>query len=153
MAFFAAAPCRARTHLASSADCYSLLPLKFDRITPPCHLNPKRHSVFCTLSKQTMAEHHLEPVVLQRPDSFGRFGKFGGKYVPETLMYALTELETAFNSLASDQKFQVLLKDPFFSFFLFAKYIFNSHFVFLWIILWFSIFFNFLWILILKSIL
>ncbi|CAA2946617.1 tryptophan synthase beta chain 1 [Olea europaea subsp. europaea] len=106
MAFFAAAPCRARTHLASSADCYSLLPLKFDRITPPCHLNPKPHSVFCTLSKQTMAEHHLEPVVLQRPDSFGRFGKFGGKYVPETLMYALTELETAFNSLASDQKFQ-----------------------------------------------
>nr|AND65759.1 tryptophan synthase beta chain 1 [Camellia sinensis] len=43
--------------------------------------------------------------VLQRPDSFGRFGKFGGKYVPETLMYALTELESAFNALAGDQDF------------------------------------------------
>jgi tryptophan synthase beta chain len=47
-------------------------------------------------------------VLLQRPDSFGRFGKFGGKYVPETLMHALTELETSFHSLAGDEKFQVL---------------------------------------------
>ncbi|KAK4398498.1 Tryptophan synthase beta chain 2, chloroplastic [Sesamum angolense] len=43
---------------------------------------------------------------LQRPDSFGRFGKFGGKYVPETLMYALTELEAAFKSLSTDHEFQ-----------------------------------------------
>lgn len=43
----------------------------------------------------------------QRPDSFGRFGKFGGKYVPETLMHALEELENAFNSLAADEDFQV----------------------------------------------
>jgi len=47
--------------------------------------------------------------LLPRPDSFGRFGKFGGKYVPETLMYALTELESAFYSLAGDEEFQVLL--------------------------------------------
>ena len=45
---------------------------------------------------------------LQRPDSFGRFGKFGGKYVPETLMYALSELESAFHALAGDHEFQVL---------------------------------------------
>ncbi|HEY9896134.1 MAG TPA: tryptophan synthase subunit beta, partial [Candidatus Sericytochromatia bacterium] len=31
-----------------------------------------------------------------RPDALGRFGKFGGKYVPETLMPALFELEAAF---------------------------------------------------------
>ncbi|KAJ4981490.1 hypothetical protein NE237_032327 [Protea cynaroides] len=43
---------------------------------------------------------------LQRPDSFGRFGKFGGKFVPETLIYALTELESAFRSLAGDEEFQ-----------------------------------------------
>ncbi|MEM9246534.1 MAG: tryptophan synthase subunit beta, partial [Cyanobacteria bacterium P01_F01_bin.153] len=30
------------------------------------------------------------------PDSLGRFGQFGGKYVPETLMPALAELEAAF---------------------------------------------------------
>lgn len=52
--------------------------------------------------------------VLQRPDSFGRFGKFGGKYVPETLMHALTELETAFDALADDQEFQVLISLFFF---------------------------------------
>ncbi|KAK8953896.1 hypothetical protein KSP39_PZI002751 [Platanthera zijinensis] len=42
----------------------------------------------------------------QRPDSFGRFGRFGGKYVPETLMHALTELEAAFRSLSGDDEFQ-----------------------------------------------
>lgn len=54
-----------------------------------------------------MTKEDLEPVVLQRPDSFGRFGKFGGKYVPETLMYALSELEDAFKSLSTDREFQV----------------------------------------------
>lgn len=56
----------------------------------------------------------MDATAVQRPDSFGRFGKFGGKYVPETLMHALDELETAFNSLATDQDFQVfdLLHSP-----------------------------------------
>lgn len=54
------------------------------------------------------AQEAAEPAVLLRPDSFGRFGKFGGKYVPETLMHALDELETAFKLLATDEAFQVL---------------------------------------------
>ncbi|MGB6299312.1 MAG: tryptophan synthase subunit beta, partial [Rivularia sp. (in: cyanobacteria)] len=37
-----------------------------------------------------------------RPDSLGRFGKFGGKYVPETLMPALLELETAYAKYRED---------------------------------------------------
>ncbi|WVZ95204.1 hypothetical protein U9M48_040998 [Paspalum notatum var. saurae] len=41
-----------------------------------------------------------------RPDAMGRFGRFGGKYVPETLMHALTELEAAFHALAHDDLFQ-----------------------------------------------
>ena len=49
------------------------------------------------------------------PDTFGRFGKFGGKYVPETLMPALTELETAYQKYRNDPDFQKelqgLLKD------------------------------------------
>ncbi|KAL8098606.1 tryptophan synthase beta chain 1-like [Apium graveolens] len=45
--------------------------------------------------------------ILQRqPDSFGRFGKFGGKFVPEIVMYALAELESAFSALSSDHDFQ-----------------------------------------------
>lgn len=42
----------------------------------------------------------------QYPDEQGRFGKFGGKYVPETLMPALTELEIAFHQYSNDPDFQ-----------------------------------------------
>ncbi|GAB2284663.1 tryptophan synthase [Dionaea muscipula] len=47
-----------------------------------------------------------DPLILRGPDSFGRFGRFGGKYVPETLMFALSELESAFRSLSKDHEFQ-----------------------------------------------
>lgn len=40
------------------------------------------------------------------PDPFGRFGRFGGKYVPETLMPALSELEAAFDRYRQDPAFQ-----------------------------------------------
>ncbi|XP_061347407.1 tryptophan synthase beta chain 1 [Gastrolobium bilobum] len=50
-------------------------------------------------------------VLSKRPDSFGRFGRFGGKYVPETLMHALTELEAAFHALASDDEYQKELSE------------------------------------------
>lgn len=42
----------------------------------------------------------------QRPDALGRFGRFGGKYVPETLMPALAELEAAFYQYRSESGFQ-----------------------------------------------
>ncbi len=52
---------------------------------------------------------------VQRPDALGRYGKFGGKYVPETLMPALSELEAAFYQYRDDPEFQAefqaLLKD------------------------------------------
>ncbi|SER44140.1 tryptophan synthase subunit beta [Salipaludibacillus aurantiacus] len=41
----------------------------------------------------------------QAPDHLGRFGPFGGKYVPETLMYALEELEEAYDSIKNDPEF------------------------------------------------
>lgn len=46
-----------------------------------------------------------------RPDPMGRFGRFGGKYVPETLMPALAELETAFKQYRSEPSFQAELQD------------------------------------------
>ncbi|AHJ31526.1 Tryptophan synthase beta chain [Nodularia spumigena CCY9414] len=46
-----------------------------------------------------------------RPDALGRFGKFGGKYVPETLMPALSELETAFHQYRHDIGFQAELQN------------------------------------------
>ncbi|MEO1210360.1 MAG: tryptophan synthase subunit beta [Cyanobacteria bacterium J06638_20] len=56
-----------------------------------------------------------QPTTLQRPDAQGRFGQFGGKYVPETLMPALAELETAFYHYQKQADFQAeyqnLLRD------------------------------------------
>lgn len=40
----------------------------------------------------------------------GRFGEFGGQYVPEVLMGALEELEQAYRSTGKDRKFQAELK-------------------------------------------
>lgn len=45
----------------------------------------------------------------QLPDALGRFGVFGGKYVPETLMPALSELEEAFEKYRDDSDFQAQL--------------------------------------------
>lgn len=41
----------------------------------------------------------------------GRFGVYGGRYVPETLMAALVELEHAYAEAKADTKFQVELDD------------------------------------------
>ncbi len=42
---------------------------------------------------------------LDRPDDRGRFGDYGGRYAPETLMPALGELERAFEKAWSDDGF------------------------------------------------
>ena len=42
----------------------------------------------------------------QWPDSSGHFGPFGGKFVPETLMAALAELEAAYRQTQGDASFQ-----------------------------------------------
>jgi len=41
-----------------------------------------------------------------QPDIRGHFGKYGGKYVPETLMFALQELEDAYTGAKNDETFQ-----------------------------------------------
>ena len=40
-----------------------------------------------------------------QPDDAGRFGPYGGKFVPETLMRALTELEEEYRAARQDQSF------------------------------------------------
>lgn len=44
------------------------------------------------------------------PDAQGRFGKFGGRYVPETLMSALHQLEADYVRLSADAGFQAELR-------------------------------------------
>ena len=43
------------------------------------------------------------------PDSHGHFGSFGGMFVPETLMYALRELEDEYAKAKADPSFQAEL--------------------------------------------
>lgn len=45
------------------------------------------------------------------PDKKGRFGPYGGRYVPETLMPALQELEAAYQSVRRDPAFKKKLAD------------------------------------------
>lgn len=45
------------------------------------------------------------------PNSAGKFGQFGGKFVPETLMSALFELEKTYNELKADSKFMSELEN------------------------------------------
>ncbi|MCC2640105.1 MAG: trpB [Nitrospira sp.] len=44
------------------------------------------------------------------PDRHGRFGPYGGRYVPETLMPALLELEEVYQRTRRDKRFQAELK-------------------------------------------
>jgi len=44
--------------------------------------------------------------ILNTPDAEGKFGPYGGRFVSETLMYALDELEQIYNKLSKDPDFQ-----------------------------------------------
>ncbi len=44
------------------------------------------------------------------PDATGHFGRYGGVFVPETLMTALAELETAYRAAKADPAFQAELR-------------------------------------------
>ncbi len=50
------------------------------------------------------------------PDERGRFGAFGGKFFPESLMTALTELENAYEQAINDTRFQTELQAQLHSF-------------------------------------
>ena len=45
------------------------------------------------------------------PDERGRFGEFGRRYVPETLMYALDQLTAAWQDAKNDPEFDRQFKE------------------------------------------
>jgi tryptophan synthase beta chain len=47
----------------------------------------------------------LSAPVSQVPDARGRFGPYGGRFVPETLMFALEQLDAAYRSAKLDPAF------------------------------------------------
>ena len=54
-------------------------------------------------SSTTREKHHY-------PDERGRYGAFGGRFVPETLFYALDQLEDAYTTARDDDAFQRQLR-------------------------------------------
>ncbi|WP_114571657.1 tryptophan synthase subunit beta [Exiguobacterium flavidum] len=46
-----------------------------------------------------------------QPDRLGQYGKYGGRYVPETLMQAVIELEQAYREAQEDEAFRERLDD------------------------------------------
>ena len=46
-----------------------------------------------------------QSAVSQVPDARGRFGAYGGRFVPETLMFALEQLDTAYRAAKADPAF------------------------------------------------
>ncbi len=54
-----------------------------------------------------MAEAHAQ----QFPDASGRFGRYGGRYVPETLIPALDEITAAYALAKKDKAFQKQFRD------------------------------------------
>ena len=53
-----------------------------------------------------MTAKHDPALYASVPDAHGRFGQFGGKFVAETLMSALADLEDLYRRLANDAEFQ-----------------------------------------------
>jgi tryptophan synthase beta chain len=56
-----------------------------------------------------MAVARVDPASL--PDAQGHFGRYGGRFVPETLMAPLIELERAFKAARADARFRRRLAD------------------------------------------
>ncbi|MEH7884852.1 tryptophan synthase subunit beta [Bacillus sp. JJ1609] len=51
----------------------------------------------------------METSTYRMPDEKGHFGKYGGRFVPETLMQAVLELEEEYNRAKEDESFRVEL--------------------------------------------
>jgi hypothetical protein len=85
-----------------------------------CRMRPARTPVTAAAIQTRMVA--VDPTTIMDtvydpnlPDIRGRFGRFGGRYVPETLMGSLEELEAGYNKIKDDPEFKAeldgLLKD------------------------------------------
>ncbi|AMV36508.1 tryptophan synthase subunit beta [Planctomyces sp. SH-PL62] len=63
------------------------------------------------MSHSASPESSAPPTPRQTPDALGRFGEFGGRFVPETLMDALNQLSEAYEEAKADPEFRRELED------------------------------------------
>ena len=60
---------------------------------------------------RSRAEKGGDGALKSEADGKGRFGEYGGRYVPETLISALEELEACYREACGDAEFQAELAD------------------------------------------
>jgi len=70
---------------------------------PPCFSGSTKALKFLQL--QDMKESTEGKLLSNVPDASGRYGEFGGRYVPETLIYALDQLETEYTKAVKEPEF------------------------------------------------
>lgn len=63
-----------------------------------------------TVLKSKLLQYLTIPEEANLPDTMGHFGRFGGKFVPETIMPALEELEKAYLAAKNDPAFHAELE-------------------------------------------
>jgi tryptophan synthase beta chain len=63
------------------------------------------------MQSQPVALIRQQTTLLSYPDPQGHFGPYGGRYVAETLMPAILELEEAYQRISKQESFQQELKD------------------------------------------
>ncbi|KAF5832296.1 tryptophan synthase beta [Dunaliella salina] len=94
-----------------SSPCHIIQP--FVKAAPAMSSKGSRRQRASThVNVQAPDRSSVDPATMQpsmRPDPMGRFGKFGGKYVPETLIPALSELEVEYKKARADPKFKEVL--------------------------------------------
>ncbi|KAJ8905109.1 hypothetical protein NDN08_001619 [Rhodosorus marinus] len=91
--------------------CGGALRVRDERVRSGCSRRLRREVIVSVATEQTDSGVFSSNV----PNEFGRFGDFGGRYVPETLMPALEELTAEWEEAKKDPEFQKeldgLLKD------------------------------------------
>ena len=73
----------------------------------PADVHARRHRTDARRVRPRLAVPVDRPVT--GPDALGRFGSFGGRFVPETLMDALNQLAAAYEEAKADPAFQARL--------------------------------------------
>ena len=72
-------------------------------------MNMKSFKHLVTPSASPTVIRSVPSLKCQRPDVNGRYGKFGGRYVPETLIVALDELTAVYAEAKADPAYQAEL--------------------------------------------
>jgi tryptophan synthase beta chain len=70
---------------------------------------PQLTTTYTPLPMLPLTEKAKDIIVeTESTNSAGKFGRFGGKFVPETLVMCLNQLEAEFKNALRDQVFQVI---------------------------------------------